>query len=246
MTQLGIIGGSGLTALAGLRVLRRQVVQTPWGEPSGPLVVGEFAGREIFFLPRHGQPHAIPPHRINYRANLWALHENGVRRVVAVNAVGGISAGLGPQALVIPDQIIDYTWSRAHTFFESGLDQVTHADFTAPYSGEMRNLLISAAANLGLAVQTSGTYGATQGPRLETAAEITRMERDGCHVVGMTGMPEAALARELEVGYAAICVVANRAAGRSTEPITMELIRRNLDQGMRKALQLLQAVIPLL
>ncbi|OGT84938.1 MAG: methylthioadenosine phosphorylase [Gammaproteobacteria bacterium RIFCSPLOWO2_02_FULL_61_13] len=246
MTHLGIIGGSGLTALAGLRVLRRQVEQTPWGEPSGPLVVGEFAGREIFFLPRHGQPHAIPPHMINYRANLWALKENGVRRVVAVNAVGGISAGLGQGTLMIPDQIIDYTWSRAHTFFESGLDQVTHADFTTPYSIEMRNLLISAATKLGLPVHTSGTYGATQGPRLETAAEITRMERDGCHVVGMTGMPEAALARELDVGYAAVCVVANRAAGKSPEPITMDLIRKNLDQGMKQTLQLLQAVIPLL
>jgi len=244
MTHLGIIGGSGLTALAGLHVLRRQVVQTPWGEPSGPLVVGEFAGREIFFLPRHGQPHAIPPHRINYRANLCALHENGVRRVVAVNAVGGISAALGPGALVIPDQIIDYTWSRSHTYFESGLDQVTHADFTTPYNGEMRNLLLSAAKELGLSVHASGTYGATQGPRLETAAEITRMERDGCHIVGMTGMPEAALARELGVEYAAICVVANRAAGKSAEPITMDLIRRNLDQGMGQALQLLQAVIP--
>ncbi len=246
MTHLGIIGGSGLTALAGLRVLRRQVEQTPWGEPSGPLVVGEFAGREIFFLPRHGQPHAIPPHMINYRANLWALKENGVRRVVAVNAVGGISAGLGPGTLMIPDQIIDYTWSRSHTYFESGLDQVTHSDFTAPYSSEMRTLLISAATKLGLPVHASGTYGATQGPRLETAAEITRMERDGCHVVGMTGMPEAALARELEVEYAAICVVANHAAGKSSGPITMDLIRNNLDQGMRQTQQLLQAVIPLL
>jgi 5'-deoxy-5'-methylthioadenosine phosphorylase len=246
VTNLGIIGGSGLTALAGLRVLRRLVVQTPWGEPSGPLVVGEFAGREIFFLPRHGQPHAIPPHKINYRANLWALHNNGVQRVVAVNAVGGISDGPGPGALVIPDQIIDYTWSRLHTFFESDLDKVTHAEFTAPYNEEMRRLLITAATKLGLAVTPVGTYGATQGPRLETAAEITRMERDGCHVVGMTGMPEAALARELEVDYAAICVVANRAAGKSAEPITMDLIRKHLDQGMRQALQLLQAVIPLL
>ena len=246
MTNLGIIGGSGLTALAGLRVLRRLVVQTPWGEPSGPLVVGEFAGREIFFLPRHGQPHAIPPHKINYRANLWALHSNGVQRVLAVNAVGGITDLLGPGALVIPDQIIDYTWSRPHTFFESDLDKVTHAEFTAPYNEKMRTLLIAAATKLGLAFTPAGTYGATQGPRLETAAEITRMERDGCHVVGMTGMPEAALARELEVDYAAICVVANRAAGKSTEPITMDLIRKHLDQGMRQALQLLQAVIPLL
>ncbi len=246
MTHLGIIGGSGLTALAGLRVLRRQMQQTPWGEPSGPLVVGEFAGREVIFLPRHGQPHAIPPHKINYRANIWALHEVGVRRVVAVNAVGGIAAQLGPGALVIPDQIIDYTWSRPHTYFESDLDRVIHIDFTAPYSAALRELLLVAAAQLKLAVHPSGTYGATQGPRLETAAEITRLERDGCHVVGMTGMPEAALARELNLDYACVCVVANHAAGKSAEPITMELIQANLDQGMARAQQLLQAVIPLL
>ena len=157
MTHLGIIGGSGLTALAGLRVLRRQMQQTPWGEPSGPLVVGEFAGREVIFLPRHGQPHAIPPHKINYRANIWALHEVGVRRVVAVNAVGGIAAQLGPGALVIPDQIIDYTWSRPHTYFESDLDRVIHIDFTAPYSAALRELLLVAAAQLKLAVHPSGT-----------------------------------------------------------------------------------------
>ena len=244
MTQLGIIGGSGLTALSGLRVLRRQMQQTPWGEPSGPLVVGEFAGREVIFLPRHGQPHAIPPHKINYRANLWALHEIGVRRVVAVNAVGGISAELDPGTLVIPDQIIDYTWSRPQTYFDSGLDRVTHVDFTEPYCREMRNLLLATATSLGLAPCAGGTYGATQGPRLESAAEITRLERDGCHVVGMTGMPEAALARELGLDYACICVVANRAAGKSAEPITLELIQAHLDQGMQKALRLLQALIP--
>jgi 5'-methylthioinosine phosphorylase len=246
MTHLGIIGGSGLTALAGLKVLRRQMQQTPWGEPSGPLVVGEFAGREVIFLPRHGQPHAIPPHKINYRANLWALHEVGVRRILAVNAVGGIDTLAEPGALVIPDQIIDYTWSRAHTYFESGLDQVTHVDFTTPYSEALRELLIAAAADINLGMNPSGTYGATQGPRLETAAEIARLERDGCHVVGMTGMPEAALARELNMEYACVCVVANHAAGKSAEPITMELIQANLNQGMVRAQQLLQAVIPLL
>ena len=169
-----------------------------------------------------------------------------MRSVIAVNAVGGISPELGPGALLIPDQIIDYTWSRPHTYFESDLDRVTHVDFTAPYCARMRVLLLSAAANLGLSLHASGTYGATQGPRLETAAEITRLERDGCHLVGMTGMPEAALARELGLEYACICVVANRAAGRSSEPITMELIQMNLDQGMARAQQLLQAVIPLL
>ncbi len=244
MTRLGIIGGSGLTAIGGLHVQRRLVQQTPWGEPSGPLVMGEFAGRDVIFLPRHGQPHAIPPHRINYRANLWALQENGVRRVLAINAVGGIHADLQPGQLVIPDQVIDYTSGREHTYFESGLDRVTHVDFTEPYCGEMRTMLLDTAASLGLAVRSSGTYGATQGPRLETAAEITRMERDGCSIVGMTGMPEAALARELGMEYASICVVSNLAAGRSGgTPITIDLMQDNLDAGMARALQLLQAVV---
>lgn len=243
MNRLGIIGGSGLTAIAQLHVLRRLMQQTPWGEPSGPLVLGEFAGRGVIFLPRHGQPHAIPPHRINYRANLWALHENGVRRVVAINAVGGISAELEPGHLVIPDQIIDYTSGRGHTFFESAPDRVTHVDFTEPYCREVRELLLGTATKLGLSVCACGTYGATQGPRLETAAEITRLERDGCNVVGMTGMPEAALARELGIDYASICVVANRAAGKSTEPITINMMQDNLEAGMARALQLLEAVI---
>lgn len=243
MSRLGIIGGSGLTAITQLRVLRRLVQQTPWGEPSGPLVVGEFAGRGVIFLPRHGQPHAIPPHRINYRANLWALHENGVRRVVAVNAVGGINDDLQPGHLVIPDQIIDYTSGREHTYFESDPDRITHVDFTEPYSREMRELLLATATELGFAVCACGTYGATQGPRLETAAEIMRMERDGCSVVGMTGMPEAALARELGMDYASICVVANRAAGKSTTPITIELMQQHLETGMERTLQLLEAVI---
>ncbi|MBI1732483.1 MAG: S-methyl-5'-thioinosine phosphorylase [Gammaproteobacteria bacterium] len=244
MTALGIIGGSGLAALSGLRVLRRLVQQSPWGEPSAPLVVGEFAGVEVMFLPRHGQPHAIPPHRVNYRANLWALRENGVRRIIAFNAVGGISADMRPGDLVLPDQIIDYTWARPHTYFESDLDRVTHVDFTEPYSRELRALLLAIAADRNIQVHTRGTYGATQGPRLESAAEIARLERDGCHVVGMTGMPEAALARELELDYASICVVANRAAGKSPEPITMDLIQKNLEQGIGRALQLLQAAIP--
>lgn len=244
MNPLGIIGGSGLTALPGLRVLRRLMQQTPWGEPSGPLVVGRFAERDVIFLPRHGQPHAIPPHRINYRANLWALKENYVRRVVAINAVGGIAADLAPGHLMIPDQIIDYTWSRSNTFFEEGLERITHVDFTEPYSRDMRALLHDTAVALDLPVRAGGTYGATQGPRFETAAEIVRMERDGCDVVGMTGMPEAALARELDMDYASICVVSNRAAGKTGEPIALERVQASLEEGMQRVQRLLEAVIP--
>jgi 5'-deoxy-5'-methylthioadenosine phosphorylase len=244
VSSLGIIGGSGLAALSGLRVLRKLVAQTPWGEPSGPLAVGEFAGRSVIFLPRHGQPHAIPPHKVNYRANLWALRENGVQRVIAVNAVGGIAAHLKPGDLLLPDQVIDYTWSRPHTFFETDLSHVTHVDFTEPYSGTLRGILLAAAAGRGITVHERGTYGATQGPRLESAAEIARMERDGCDVVGMTGMPETALARELGLDYASVCVIANRAAGKSAGPITMDTMQANMERGLTQVLQMLEAAIP--
>lgn len=246
MSELAIIGGTGLTSLEGLEIVRREVVHTPYGEPSGPLAHGVLNDREIVFLPRHGATHTIPPHMVNYRANLWALKHIGVRRIIAVAAVGGIHAEMRPTRLAFPDQIIDYTYSRGHTFFEDGLDHVTHIDFTHPYCGELRELLIRAADNAGLDAWERGTYGATQGPRLETTAEIDRMERDGCDMVGMTGMPEAALARELELCYATCAVSANWAAGRSDHEITMEEIGENLHVGMDRVRTLLRAVMPLL
>ncbi|HFC54100.1 MAG TPA: S-methyl-5'-thioinosine phosphorylase [Gammaproteobacteria bacterium] len=246
MSETAIIGGTGLTSLNGLEIVRREVVNTPYGEPSGPLVHGRLQGHGVVFLPRHGSGHTIPPHRINYRANIWALHSIGVRSVIAVNAVGGIDDSLTPGCLVFPDQIIDYTWSRINTFFEDGLSSVVHVDFTRPYSEELRSLLIEAARVAGLHTVNSGTYGATQGPRLETAAEIDRLERDGCHMVGMTGMPEAALARELGLSYAACAVVANMAAGRGREgeTISMDLIRQHLESGMEKVCRLLVELVP--
>lgn len=246
MTQLAIIGGSGLTSLPGLTITGQQVYNTPHGEPSGVLTYGTYAGHELVFLPRHGNPHTIPPHRVNYRANIWALHANAIRKVIAINAVGGITDEMYPGRLVIPDQIIDYTWGRGHTFFEDGLSQVTHIDFTHPYSEPLRRLLIRAGDHAALEIYGAGTYGATQGPRLETAAEIDRLMRDGCDLVGMTGMPEAALARELGMDYASCCVIANWAAGRSPEAITMENIALTLDTGMQKVQQLLEVAIPLL
>jgi 5'-methylthioinosine phosphorylase len=246
MADLAIIGGTGLTDLEGLEITRREVVHTPYGEPSGALTFGMFAGKEVVFLARHGYGHTIPPHKVNFRANIWALRHTGVSQVIAVAAVGGIRQDMLPGRLAFPDQIIDYTWARGHTFFEEDLAYVTHVDFTEPYCSELRARLIEAAGKAGLDASGNGTYGATQGPRLETAAEINRLERDGCDMVGMTGMPEAALARELELCYATCAVIANWAAGRAEGPITMEEIDRCLKAGMQKVRTLLQHALPLL
>ncbi len=245
-TTLAIIGGTGLTTLNGLEITRREVVNTPYGEPSGPLIYGQLCSREVVFLPRHGHSHTIPPHRVNYRANIWALHHIGVEKVMAVAAVGGIHPELMSRKIAIPDQIIDYTGARANTFFEDDLSHVVHVDFTTPYCEELRTILIQAAAKAEVSAMTYGVYGATQGPRLETAAEINRLARDGCDMVGMTGMPEAVLARELGLCYAACAVVANAAAGRGVGAITMAEIEANLESGMAEVRALLEQAIRLL
>ncbi len=214
--MLAIIGGSGLTQLSSLDVSRQQVVRTPYGEPSGALTFGRIGNQEVVFLSRHGYGHTIPPHLVNYRANIWALTEGaGATRIVSVASVGGIRADLVPGTLVVPHQIIDYTWGRVTTFYDRQDAQVVHIDFTEPYDEGLRQQLLAAAARAGENVLNGAVYAASQGPRLETAAEITRFERDGADVVGMTGMPEAALARETGVPYAALTVVANWAAGRA-------------------------------
>ena len=212
--MLAIIGGSGFSGLANLETTRQAMVRTPYGEPSGALVFGKLHGREMIFLARHGAGHTIPPHEVNYRANLWALQAHGAKDVLSVASVGGIRPDCEPGALAVPEQIIDYTSGRQSTFFPRSDRPVTHIDFTHPYSEAMRQRLLRAAAAAGEPVVAGGTYAATQGPRLETAAEINRLERDGADMVGMTGMPEAALARELGLCYAAIAVVVNHAAGR--------------------------------
>lgn len=239
MIELAIIGGSGFTSLEELKIMRREIVHTPFGETSAPLTHGLFHGRQVVFLPRHGAGHTIPPHRVNYRANIWALKEVGVMNIVGVAAVGGIHQLMGPGAIVVPDQIIDYTYARDHTFFETDLKHVTHIDFTEPYCDSLRNKLIAAADSVPIDVIPRATYGATQGPRLETAMEIERMRRDGCDLVGMTGMPEAALARELEIRYACCAVVANWAAGLGDGPITMQEIELHLSGGMQHVRRLL-------
>jgi 5'-methylthioadenosine phosphorylase len=243
--MLAIIGGSGLTRLSTLAVAHREVVRTPYGEPSSALLFGQVGGHDAVFLARHGHGHTIPPHRVNYRANLWALKERGATAVLAVASVGGIR-GAAPGTLVLPHQLIDYTHDRPATFFDGSDGKVVHVDLTHPYTPSLRVACLAAAAAAGVAVTDGGVYGAVSGPRLETAAEIDRMERDGATLVGMTGMPEAALARELELPYVALCVVVNHAAGRgnSAEEISMAGIAAVMEAGMAKVRRLLDHVAP--
>jgi 5'-methylthioadenosine phosphorylase/5'-methylthioinosine phosphorylase len=243
MTKLAIIGGTGLTQLNGLIITKRETLTTPYGLPSADFITGEYNQKEVIFLARHGNPHTIAPHKINYRANIWGLKHLGVENIIAVAAVGGITPEMAPAHIAIPDQIIDYSHSRLHTFFEDENYPVTHIDFTYPYNRALRAALVIAAKNAEINISPIGTYGCTQGPRLETAAEIKRMEKDGCDLVGMTGMPEASLAKELEMNYAAISVIANWAAGKTAGEITMAEIERHLHNGMIKVANLLKAFI---
>jgi 5'-methylthioadenosine phosphorylase len=243
--MLAIVGGSGLTQLSSMADTHRKAVRTPYGEPSGPLTFGRIRGREALFLARHGYGHTIAPHEVNYRANLWALKEEGVEGVVSVASVGGIRQDLAPGTLLVPDQLIDYTWGRRSTYYEGAASPVTHIDFTEPYSGALRARILAAARACGEQVLERGTYAATQGPRLETAAEITRLERDGADIVGMTGMPEAALARELGLEYAAIAVCANFAAGRgeSVHAVPMERIEAVLAESMGRVRRIIEQLV---
>jgi 5'-methylthioadenosine phosphorylase len=243
--MLAIIGGSGLSQLSSMENMRRKVVRTPYGEPSGALTFGSIHGREVVFLARHGYGHTIAPHEVNYRANLWALKEENVAGVVSVASVGGIRKDLGPGTLLLPDQIIDYTWGRRSTFFEGASSHVTHIDFTEPYTEALRRRILEAARACGETVFERGTYAATQGPRLETAAEINRMQRDGADVVGMTGMPEAALARELGLDYAALTVSANFAAGRgdSAHAVALERIEAVLALAMGRVRRIIEQLV---
>ncbi len=241
--MLAIIGGSGADRFAPLTDVEISAVDTPWGRPSDPVLKGTLNGAGVFFLPRHGKGHRIPPHAINYRANIQALKDCGASAVVAMNAVGAINAQLAPPDLALPDQLIDYTFGREHTYFDGSTGEIRHVDFTEPYDRALRERLAEAAETLGLRCFTPCCYAATQGPRLETAAEIDRLERDGADLVGMTGMPEAALAREVGLPYAALCVVVNMAAGRGEGEITMEEIERNLVDGVANAARVISAVV---
>ncbi|WP_140908405.1 S-methyl-5'-thioinosine phosphorylase [Cognatiluteimonas lumbrici] len=244
--DLAIIGGTGVYALAELADVETIEQETRYGQPSGPVRVGTLAGRRVAFLARHGEGHGVPPHRINYRANLAALQQAGARRVLALNTVGGIGAGYPPGALGCPDQLIDYTWGRISTLCEEPGTEVLHVDFGEPYTAALRRELLEAARRAGVPVADGGCYGATQGPRLETKAEIARMRRDGCDLVGMTGMPEAGLARELGLEYACLAIVANWAAGAGPDPdeaITLDEVLANVASATGRVSRIVQALL---
>jgi 5'-methylthioinosine phosphorylase len=245
MSTIAVIGGTGMNDWPGLEVVDRRTATTPYGEPSAPLVVGRLRGVEVAFLARHGVGHKLPPHAINYRANLWALKHHGARRVIAIAAVGGIARTLPPAAVAVPEDLVDYTWGRAHTYSDGGEAPLQHVDFSAPYTPALRQALLAAARKAKVKLVDGGVMGVTQGPRLESPAEIRRLKRDGCTMVGMTGMPEAALARELGLDYAALAVSVNWAAGLGSGDIHGE-IERSLAEGMRKVRAVLAEALPAL
>lgn len=240
-----VIGGTGVYALADLENIETVQPSTPYGELSGPIRIGEFASKRVAFLARHGEGHSLPPHKINYRANIHAIKQLAIHNVIAVNTVGGITERYAPGVLACPDQLIDYTWGRISTFCEESGSKVLHVDFGDPYSSALRAALKQAASKSNVALVEQGCYGATQGPRLETKAEIARMRRDGCDLVGMTGMPEAGLARELELDYACVAIVANWAAGMGPdvdEVITLDDVLANVAAASKNLASLLRAL----
>ncbi|MBI2383833.1 MAG: S-methyl-5'-thioinosine phosphorylase [Gammaproteobacteria bacterium] len=243
MAKVAVIGGTGMNRWPGLEIVRQQSFDTPCGAPSAPVAFGRYAGVEVAFLARHGEGHKLPPHRINYRANLWALREAGVKSVVAVAAVGGIAAELPPAAVAVPHDLVDYTWGREHTYCDGVVLPLKHAEFTEPYAPRLREALLDGARRAGVAVVPRGVMGVTHGPRLETPAEIRRMRQDGCDMVGMTGMPEAALARELDLDYAALALSVNWAAGLGSGDIHGE-IETFIAEGMAKVRAVLTEALP--
>jgi len=245
LIELAVIGGTGLYKLAALDDVETLEGDTRYGKPSGPLRIGRIDGKRVAFLARHGEGHSLPPHKVNYRANLQRLKDLGINRVLATNAVGGITEAFGPRVLTLPDQIIDYTWGRISTLCEEPGSEVLHVDFGEPYSASLRVAVLRAAGAAGAIVINGGCYGATQGPRLETKAEIARMRRDGCDLVGMTGMPEAALARELGLEYACLAMVANWAAGcgDATGEITLEEVLGNVEVASASLPGILRALL---
>ncbi|NOZ24754.1 MAG: S-methyl-5'-thioadenosine phosphorylase [Nitrospirae bacterium] len=242
--MIGLIGGSGLYGIPGFEVSERRRVETPYGLPSDDFLIGELSGRPVAFLPRHSSRHNIPPHKVNYRANIRGFRDLGAERVIAVSAVGGINSGLRPGEIVLLSQIIDFTKSRVNTFYDG--DDVVHVDFTEPYCPELRESLVRASESVGISLRDSGTYVCVEGPRLETAAEIAFFSSMGADVVGMTGMPEAVLARESELCYAALAVVTNLAAGISPARLTTREVVETMNRSAGDVNALLTAAVGLI
>ncbi|HEY1078230.1 MAG TPA: S-methyl-5'-thioinosine phosphorylase [Fontimonas sp.] len=241
---IAIIGGTGLNQWADLQVTGSKTVQTPYGAPSAPLVYGKVAGVEAVFLARHGEGHKLPPHAINYRANIAALQAAGVGAIVAVAAVGGIAAWFAPGEVAIPDDVLDYTWGREHSYSDGREGSaLQHVEFGKPYSAALREQLLAAAQSSGVRVAGAGVMAVTQGPRLETPAEVRRLQRDGADMVGMTGMPEAALAAELGLPYACLAVSVNWAAGIQGLDDIHAQIEQSIEQGMGKVRKLLAQLL---
>jgi purine nucleoside phosphorylase len=237
MRRLGLIGGSGLDQFG--KAVKTHDIDSLYGQPSARMAEYHVGQSQVFFLPRHGEQHETPPHAVNYRANIDAFRQLKVEGIVAVNAVGGISDPYQPGTLSIPDQLIDYTWGREHTFSMATGDELRHIEFAGPFDGCVRTSLLSAAASAGIIVVDGGCVAVSQGPRLETAAEIRKFRQDGCGLIGMTSMPEAALAREAGLDYASLCIIANWAAGLENEPVTMPAIEATLARAMIEVRMLL-------
>ena len=241
--KIAIISGGDFDKITGVSLVDEIFQDTPWGETSSSIKILKIKNIEIFFLSRHGDPQRIPPHKINYRANIWALNKIDVKKIISINTVGGITQLMSPNEIIIPNQIIDYTYGRQSTYHEDNLTDVKHIDFTDPYTESLRKELINSAKRVKLNIHTKGTYGVTQGPRLETAAEISKLENDGCNIVGMTGLPEDSLAREIDIDYASCCLVVNWAAGKSVEPINTKIMKENLARGIKDIMLLLSDFI---
>ena len=241
--MIALIGGSGASSADILGNLIATSVETPWSDIPVQVFKAQNENSGLLFLPRHGVGHKVPPHKINYRANLWALKQSGADRIVALNAVGSMDTGHQPGDLAIPVQVIDYTWGREHTFYDGADGVVEHVDFTHPYDDELSSSLIKAARSIGQRIHENCTYAATQGPRLESAAEILRLEHDGANLVGMTGMPEAGLARELEIPYASLCIVANLSAGKGDGELSLDEIFKALEEGVSNAVAVFEAML---
>jgi 5'-methylthioadenosine phosphorylase len=245
MSKIGVIGGSGLYEIRGLTIKKRRTLTTPFGKPSEKYLIGKIGNKEIIFLPRHGKHHNIPPHMINYRANIWGFKKLGVERILSISAVGGINKGFKPGDIVILDQILDMTKNRKSTFYE-GKNGVVHVDFTEPFCPEARKILLKAGKRIKVSLRNGGTYVAVEGPRLETSSEIKSFGMLGGDVVGMTGMPEASLARELEICYSGLSVVANYAAGISKKKLTVAEVMEAMNASTEKIKHLLKETFTLI